>query len=226
MKISRRRVLGAGVAVVAVVVAVLSTRVLRRLSFFRVRQVEVVGTRYLDESDVARRLGLRPNASTFDKLAPVRLAAAAIPGVLEAWVERRLPGTLRVTLREASPIAITDQNGRLMLMDSGGHILPFDPTRVPASLPIAAQDSGIAVLLTRLLQADRALYASIDVARLDRGDVVLDVGPRRIRLRPEADDGVLHAVTAVITYLKQGAIEWREIDARYRSRVFVQKGAA
>ncbi len=226
MRISARMIV-AGVAVAAVIaVAVVVPGVVRRLNFFRVRQIEVVGVRYLDESDVVQRLGLRHNASVLDKLAPVRAAATAIPGVLSASVERVLPGTLRVTVREAAPIALAATPDRLMLMDSVGHLLPFDPTRAPASLPISVRDSGVAALLARLRRADDSLYRAIESVRVDKGDVVLDVGSRRIRLRPEANDSILQSVTAVINYLSSKAIAWREIDARYHDRIFVAKGAA
>ena len=111
-------------------------------------------------------------------------------------------------------------------MDSTGKALPFDPTRVPFMLPIAVKDSAVGALLARVMRDDRALFDKIDAARIEHGDVVLEIGPRRIVLRPEADAATLEAVSAVISSLNKSAIAWREIDARYRSRVFVQKGSA
>jgi cell division protein FtsQ len=221
----RWRAVGA-IAIVAgiVAMALMLPRVVRRLAFFRVRQVEVIGTRYLDASDVAGRLGLRVNASVLDRLDAVRAAAAAVPGVVSATVERRLPNTLRVTLREATPVALVSQSDRLALVDSIGRVLPFDPIRAPASLPVAGLDSVTPQLLHRLMRADPPLYAAIESAHLDHGDVVLDLGARRIRLRPEVDDAMLRTVTDVLNYLTLKAVAWREIDARYHSRVFVQKG--
>ena len=93
MKVRRGAVAGIAIGVLLVAAAITFPILARRLSFFRVRQVEVVGNRYLDEADVVRRLGLRRDASTFDRLEPVRKAAAAIPGVLAAEVERRLVGS-------------------------------------------------------------------------------------------------------------------------------------
>ena len=226
MKVNWRGVWIAVALVLAVAAVAFTPTLLRRMAFFRVRQVEIVGARYLDESDVVRHLALPVTASIFDRLEPTRRAALAVPGVLGATIERRLPGTLRIIVREASPVALTALSDRLALMDSAGAVLPFDPTRVPASLPIAVQDSSVAALLARVKQADRALYDRIDTAELDHGDVVLAVGVRRIRLRPEADSEVLHGVSAVIDNLTKNATEWRGLDARYRNRVFVQKGAA
>ncbi len=214
-----------GVVLAGVAVAVFALpRTARRLAFFRVRQVEVIGTRYLDESDVVARLGLRADASVLDHLDAVRKAAAAVPGVVSATVSRRLPNTLCVTLREAMPVALASLADRLVLVDSVGRVLPFDPVRIPTSLPIAGLDSVTPRLLQRLMRADPPLYAAIESARLDHGDVVLEIGPHRIRLRPEADDAMLRTVTDVVNYLTLKAVAWREIDARYHSRVFVQKG--
>ena len=224
---TRWRVAGA-VAIAATVIAIVlvAPRLGRRLAFFRVRQLEVIGTRYLDEAAVVRGLGLRPDASTLDRLDAVRKAAMAEPGVVSATVERQLPATLRVIVREATPVALVALTDRLRLVDSAGHLLPFDPVRSPASLPIAGSDSVTPGLLGRLMRTDPLLYAMIVSAHLDRGDVVLDIDGRRIRLRPEADDAVLRAVATVLSYLNSHAVAWREIDARYRWRVFVQKGAA
>jgi len=210
-------VVGAALVVVAVPAA-------RRLAFFRVRQVEVIGTRYLDEADVVSRLGLRPDASTLDPLGRVRRVAASLPGVTSASIERRLPGTLRITLREAVPVALAPLSDRLALIDSRARVLPFDPVRVPASLPVAGRDSATAGLLGRLMQSDPVLYDSLETAYIDHGDVVLDTGTRRIRMLPSADDDLLRAVVAVRSYLVTHGIQWREIDARYRDHVFVRKG--
>jgi hypothetical protein len=226
MKIRWRAVRAVVVVVAVIAIALTAPRVGRHLAFFRVRQVEVIGARYLDETDVVRRLGLRPDASTLDRLDAVRKAAAAVPGVVSAVVERRLPGTLRVTLREATPVALVALTDRLALADSLGRVLPFDPVRAPTSLPIAGRDSVTSGLLCRIMRTDPLLYATIVSARLDRGDVVLDIGEHRIRLRPEADAAVFGAVNAVLRYLDTNPIPWLEMDARYRSRVFVQKGAA
>jgi cell division protein FtsQ len=217
----------AAVAIVAMAALVVTgPATARRLAFFRVRQVEVIGTRYLDEADVVARLGLRANASTLDPLRRVRAVAKALPGVVHASVERRLPGTLRVTLTEAIPVALAPLADRLALIDSRARVLPFDPVRVPASLPVAGRDSATAGLLGRLMQTDPLLYDSLQTAYLDHGDVVLDTGAHRVRLRPGAADDVLRAVIAVRGYLTARGIVWREIDARFQDHLFVRKGSA
>ncbi|HEY4101880.1 MAG TPA: FtsQ-type POTRA domain-containing protein [Gemmatimonadales bacterium] len=221
-----RRWAAAGiVAIVVVAIAVFAPRAIRRLRFFQVRSVEVVGARYLDPVDVARRLGVRHTTSMFDPLAPMERAATAIPGVIRARVTRRFPGTLRVTVDESSPVALVTQGDHLALMDARGRVLPFDPVRLPASLPIADRDSLTAALLDRLRRADPDGYDAAESARRDHGDVVVQQGARTVRYRPGADDDMLRAVIGVRSYLTQHGLAWREIDARYQSRIFVRTGA-
>lgn len=200
-------------------------KLLRRIAFFRIHQVEVVGNRYLDEHDVVRWLGLAPDASIFDPLDRVRAAVAAIPGTVgqSASVERRFPGTLRVKIIEIRPVALASVNDQLALLDYRGRVLPFDPARVPTLLPLAARDSTTAALLDRLRQVDPGAYAEVQSARPERGDIVLDLGEHTIRVRPNADTETLRSIAAVRSYLETNNRKWAEIDARYEGRVFVRK---
>lgn len=201
-------------------------RLMRRLAYFRVRQVEVSGLRFLDERDVVRRLAIAEQASVADPLDPIRRRAAAIPGVAAASVDRRLPGTLHVLVLEELPIALVMQEDRLVLMDRRGRILPFDPLRAPTSLPVTSRDSATAALLSALLRADPEWYATVELARREGGDVLLEDGPHRVRLRPDASIETLRGVTAVRAWLDTSKRPWQELDARFTGRVFVKGGAS
>jgi cell division septal protein FtsQ len=216
------------VLVVAFAAWVGAPKVLRRIAFFRIHQVEVVGNRYLGEQDVVRRLGLAADASIFDPLNKVRAAAAGIPGTVGrlASVERRFPGTLRVKIAEIRPIALAAVNDQLALLDNRGRVLPFDPARAPVSLPLAEPDSTTAALLDRLRQVDARGYADVESARPDHGDILLDLGGHSIRVRPNADTETLRSIAAVRSWLEANNRKWAEIDARYEGRVFVRKAKA
>ncbi len=221
------------VVIVLVAFAVVGTwfgapKVLRRMAFFHIHRVDVVGNVYLDERDVVRRLGLAPEASIFDPLGRVRAAVAGIPGTVGrlASVERRFPGTLLVKIVEIRPVALAAVNDQLALLDSRGRVLPFDPARVPTSLPVAERDSTTAALLDRLRQVDRRGYDDVQSARPDRGDILLDLGNHTVRVRPNADTEILRSIAAVRSYLEANNRKWIEIDARYDGRVFVRKAKA
>ena len=75
-------------------------KLLRRLEFFRVRRIEIIGLENLDREEVLRGLSLPKRASVFDDKTPWERRARAIPGVATAEVSRRVPGTVRVTIAE------------------------------------------------------------------------------------------------------------------------------
>lgn len=203
-------------------------KLLRRIAFFHIHQVDVVGNRYLDERDVVRRLGLAPDASIFDPLDRLRAAVAGIPGTVgrSSSVERRFPGTLRVKIVEIRPVALASVNDQLALLDYRGRVLPFDPARVPTSLPVAEPDSTTAALLDRLRQVDPGGFADVQSARPERGDILLELGDQTIRVRPNADTETLRSIGLVRRYLEANNIKWTEIDARYVGRVLATKAKA
>ena len=199
-------------------------RLMARLDYFRVRQIEVRGLRFLDEADVVRRLALPESASIVAPLGPLLDRAVLIPGVAGVSVERRLPGTLRVLILEEVPVALAMQEDRLVLIDRRGRVLPFDPTRAPTSLPVADRDSATAALLSALLRADPAWYGTVESARREGGDIVLEEGAQRVRVRPDASLDLLRGITEVRAYLLSANRSWSELDARFADRVFVKGG--
>ena len=225
-----RRTIAAAVLVPVICVGTWfgAPKLLRRIGFFHIHRVDVVGNVYLDEHDVVRRLGLARDASIFDPLDRVRAAVAGIPGTVgrSASVERRFPGTLRVKIVETRPVALASVNDQLALLDYRGHVLPFDPARVPTSLPVVERDSTTAALLDRLRQVDPRGYADVQSARPERGDILLDLGDHTVRVRPNADTETLRSIAAVRSYLEANNRRWIEIDARYEGRVFVRKAKA
>lgn len=197
---------------------------IHRLNFFRIGAVEVVGASFLDEAEVVRRLGVPTDADILQPLAPLHAAARAIPGVEVATVSRRWPGTLRVVVVETRPVAMTQQEDRFVLLDARGRILPFSPTRVQSSLPIADHDSMTAALLARMQRTDPALYDQVQSAWREGGDVVLAQVRHQIRLRGDAGAAQLRGVVAVQAWLEANGTAWRELDARFHGRVFVRRG--
>ena len=88
----------------------------RRLAYFDVRQVEVVGARYVPVKAVMGSLKLPRSASVFDPLGPVAARVQKVPGINEAEVTRRLPGTLVVKVTESVPVALVPVRLRLAFL--------------------------------------------------------------------------------------------------------------
>ena len=221
----KRRLLLGALGVVLLAGTVVGGRILlKKLSFFWVRRIELAGARYLTASQVAAALDLPERTSIFDATGPLVQRVAALPGVLQAKISRRLPGALRVTVREAEPVALADRGGHLVLLDSAGTVLPFDPTTPAADLPLADADSGVAGLLARVKEGDPALFAQVQRAQRFRLDVALELESGRLLLRAGASSDDIRDLSTVADLLARQGQTWRELDGRYPPRVIVRRG--
>lgn len=219
------------VALYALLLATLSwwvaPKLLRRIDFFRVRRVEIIGLEYLGRDVVLRGLGLPKRASVFDDKAPWVRRAQAIPGVATAEVSRRLPGTVRVTIIEVAPVALVPGRDGLAPMDAEGHLLPFDPSVSAPDLPLAPRaDSLVGRLLGQVRATDPALFAQVGSAEREGAWVVLAVARRRLLFRPDASVETIRAVTAVAQDLARLGKKWTELDGRWAGQVIVRGGDA
>jgi len=219
---------GPGLRVAAAILAVTvlwlgAPVVFRRLDFFTVRRVELQGVRQLLPRTVTDALKLPARSNVFDDLKPYGRRVRALPGVVEAEVHRRLPGTLVVEVTEVEAIALAMRGGRLVPIGLDGKVLPFDPAHFAPDLPVASRaDPLIAKLLGRVREVDPDLFARVVAAARVRDDVVLDLGGRRLWLRPDASAEVLRAVMAVERDLGRKGRGWAELDGRFAGQVVVR----
>jgi cell division septal protein FtsQ len=204
--------------------------VLRRLSFFRVRQVELVGVRNLTPDAVIAALRLGPGASVFSDTRLLADRVRGLAGVADARVVRRLPAMLTVEVREVEPAALAPgpRGSRgLVVVDATGRPLPYDPARGGLDLPVVANaDSGVVSVLALVQAVDPALYQSITGARtITHGGraVVLEIGSRRVVVDRDAGPEVIRAVTLVAQDLAAKGLAYRELDARYAGQVVVRR---
>jgi cell division septal protein FtsQ len=199
---------------------------LQRLDYFRVRRIEIAGLQYLAPSKVIAALGLESNATVFDDLAAGGRRLAALPGVISAEVQRRLPGTLEIQVVEAIPVALAARSGGLALLDSSGNVLPFDPAVSAPDLPVAASvDRRIARVLGRVQEHDPQMFARVRTAWRVKDDVLLDVDGRRLWFGPAVTAEDIRAVMAVAQDLARQGRNYEELDGRYAGQVIVRAGA-
>lgn len=202
-------------------------RLFRKMDFFRVRRVELVGLNSLSAPDVLRALAIPPRENVFDDLRPIAARAERIAGVADAEVTRRMPGTLRVTLDEVEPVALVPGHGALVPMDADGHALPFDPTVAAPDLPVTPRaDSLVGALLSRVREADPALFEQVVTAVRSGPDVALDLGGHTYWMSPGATMETIRAMTAVAQDLARRGRAFRELDGRFAGQVVVRWGTA
>jgi cell division septal protein FtsQ len=224
-----RRVLWWAAAVMAVLVAWMAAPLaLRRVAFFRVRQVELVGIRHLDADRVLAALRMSPRASVFDDTEPLAERLRRVEGIADASVIRRPPASLKVIVREVEPVAlVANPRGALGVVDAEGRPLPFE--LLTLDLPVVqAADSGVVGVLARVQAFDPQLYQAIDAARradAHRGDVLLELGRHRVLLSPNAGPEVIQAVMLVARDLAAKGRPYEELDGRYAGQVIVRRRA-
>lgn len=230
-RVSWRALRWVGAVLTMMVIWMAAPLALRRVAFFRVRQVELVGIRYLDADRVLAALRLSPRASVFDDTEVLAERLRGLDGVADASVVRRPPASLKVIVREIEPVAlVANARGALDVVDAESRTLPFDMTNL--DLPIVRDsDRAVVAVLARVQAFDPALFQVIDAARRTetqrgRGDVVLDVGPHRVLLNRDAGPEVIQAVMLVARDLAAKARSYTELDGRYAGQVVVRRRGA
>jgi len=223
--VKRPALVFAGAGALLLAGAVAGPLALRQVSFFRVRRVELVGTRYLSPGQLVGQLGLRPDQNLFDDTGEIARRAEQVSGVVSARVERRLPGTLRIVVEERVPLAFAPAPNGLAALDAEGRALPYDPAATGLELPLVPRpDSLVLGALARVRAVDSTLYQEVEAAqRGPAGSVMLDLGERRLVLpsRPTPED--VQAVAAVRRHLATSGRPYAELDARFAGWVVARR---
>lgn len=197
--------------------------VLRRIGFFKIRRVELVGVSAARPAELVAAMRIPRKANLFDDLGPYQARVLAFPGIRSAEVHRRLPGTLVVEVTEARAVALASRDGRLTMVGRNGKFLPFDPAVSAPDLPVVDQpDPIVSKVLGRLQEIDPELFSRVVTASQVHGDVVVDLGGRQLWLRPDVSAEVIRAVTAAEQVLGRQGRSWAELDGRFAGQVVVR----
>jgi hypothetical protein len=222
--VSRRWILA--LAALGLLVAVAGSPVaLRHVGFFRVRQVELAGVRYLSPDSVLGALALKHDQNVFDETGGLERRAETLPGVVSATVERKLPGTLRIAILERVPVAFAPGPDRMVALDGDGHALPYNPAGTSLDLPIIERiDSLLVRTLSVVRLADSAMFQDVDGARRGQlGGVTLELSSARVLLQGVPTPEDMRTVGAVRRHLASTGRRYDELDARYEGWVVVRR---
>ncbi|GAC1682533.1 MAG: hypothetical protein NVS9B3_00190 [Gemmatimonadaceae bacterium] len=199
-------------------------RLLRPLTFFQVRHVEVVGARFVAAADLIKRLHVDSAASVWDDLAPLARRVAGHPQVGQATIERKLPGTLVIRVTENLPVALVPTAAGLRAVDVRGRTLPIDLSSSPVDLPVVAQrDSALLALLAALRDDQPALFARVGEARrAGAGEFVVRLPTVVVRTMATVTPERLADVIPVEQDLARRKARVVELDLRYRDQVIAR----
>lgn len=222
-----RRALGSVVILLAA--ALLATpwwvpSALARLDYFHIRSVEVQGLRYASAAEIVETLGVDTTRSVWDDMQPLVRRLEAHPQVRRATIARRLPATLVVDVEEEPPVALVAGNTGLEAVDEAGIILPLDPSRVPADLPIiASADSSVLRMLANVRRDDPRVFNEIsEVRRTTPDELLLKFASVRIRTGAEVSAQRIADALLVEEDLLRRGLTPAELDLRFRHQVIAR----
>lgn len=201
---------------------------LKRLAFFRVRHVEIVGARYVLPAELLERLKVDTLNSVWDAKGPLEARVKAHPLVRDVEIDRRLPGTLVVRLQEHVPVALVATTSGFRAYDARGVALPIDPTAADVDAPILARpDTALLRFLGSARSEQPELYGRVSEIRRERAgpgetDLVFMLDSLPVR----APSGVTLSRLAEVELVEQDLARRRlraiELDLRYRDQVIAR----
>jgi cell division septal protein FtsQ len=218
-----------GIALLAIIVLAMplwAPLLMRRMDFFRLRRVEVVGTNYMTVDEVLAVLQVDTMMSVWDATSPMRKRVEAHPEVLEAKVKRKMPGTIVVEVSERIPIALVAGPEGFRIFDERGVALPIDPTRAPVDAPVIDRpDTTLLRLLADVRVRLPQLYAQTSEVRRrenQRDELLLRLDTIPVRTMSDVTIERLAELEAVAADLARRGVHPREIDLRYKDQVIAR----
>ena len=200
--------------------------IMRRMAFFRVRRVEILGAHYVAPADILAKLHVDTTASVWDATAPLAARGARTPGLSHVQIRRKLPGTLVIEVTERIPVALVQGTAGLQAYDAAGGALPADPVRVAVDAPVLDQrDTTLLRLLGEMRDSMPSLYDRVSAARRvgrNREDVLFELASLPVLAMPDITLDRLAEIDPILTDLARRGLHATELDLRYRDQVIAR----
>jgi cell division protein FtsQ len=197
---------------------------LRRLDFFRLRRLEIVGTRYIPTSDIIARASVDTMRSVWDPTSTIGDRVKAHPGVQRVDVTRKLPGTIVITVTEYQPIALVSGPQGFRVFDERGVALPIDPSRIDVDAPVlTSPDTTLLRLLGAMRRSLAPLYARVsEVRRVGAHDLIIQLDDTPVRTTSAVSLDDLNQIEAVEADLKRRSVHAVELDLRFKDQIIAR----
>lgn len=208
----------------------------RRADAFKIRRVDVTGTRFLDPRAVIRAAGLDHPASVLDDADVWRTGVLTLPLVESVRTRRSLPGTVTLEVVEVRPLALV-AGATLRPVDAAGRLIELEPAGRLLDLPLLSGadvrggrihgDPGRAALrvLVRLGAEAPELRERISQVNVEPGTLHVlfrDGGPEALfPLRPTTDQLSQLRLTLADLAARGELDRVRSIDVRFRDQAVV-----
>ena len=197
---------------------------LRRMEFFRVRRLEIVGTHYIATSDIVARASVDTTRSVWDPTGPIAGRVRGHPGVETVNVSRRLPGTLVITITERQPVALVSGPQGFRAYDARGVALPVDLTQGLVDAPVIARaDTALLRLLGDMRLRLPALYRRVsEIKRVGANELLLQLDDAPVRALATVSLDDLNQIQSVEDDLRRRSARAAELDLRYSGQIIAR----
>jgi cell division protein FtsQ len=194
---------------------------LRRMDFFRVRRLEIVGTHYIATNDIVGRANVDTMRSVWDPTGPIAGRVKAHPGVQTVDVTRKLPGTLVITITERQPVALVSGPQGFRAYDARGVALPVDLTKGLVDAPVLVRpDTALLRLLGDVRDRLPDLYRRVsEVKRVGANELLFQLDEAPVRTTAAVTVGDLNQIQSVEDDLRRRAARVTELDLRYSGQI-------
>jgi cell division protein FtsQ len=217
-----------------------TTALLQDVAGLKLEKVAVEGNKYLEEDEVVQAAALPLGESMFKlDLKAATQRVERLDWVKRVFIERRLPRTILISVRERTPVALLD-NGSLYGLDGEGRILSPSPALLQRDLPLVSGVSFPADAVGTTLQA-QALEPALDfLAFLGKKDPALAQDVSEVNLsdpeglqvtfidgiqatfNPPVSETDLDRMALVLSDLNGKGKRAATLDFRYRDMVVVK----
>ncbi len=217
-------------------------RLLASIDYFNVRQVEVVGARWVAPDSLLRLVAIGRGRSVWDDFSEIERRLIRHPLIDEAHIRRSGLRSLRVVVREVEPLALVG-TPELRAVRGDGTLLPIDPAGTSLDLPLLTVQAELAEDSTRLRDGSAlralAIFARLQV--LDPGlasvisdfELAVDQGlmanlttaqpAQRLALPSAIDETLVRRVRATLADLRSRGVAATLVEARYADQIVVRR---
>jgi cell division protein FtsQ len=198
--------------------------VMRRMSFFRVHRIEIVGAHYVAPGDILSRLHVDTTQSVWSPTEPLAGRVMTHAEIEHVVVRRRLPGTLVVEVTERVPIALVPAASGFRVFDDKGRALPIDPSRVAVDAPVVSQrDTAVLRFLGAMRSGMPGMYARVSsITPVGTDEMLIELKSHPVRAMKDVSLERLTDIDPVEADLERRQLRATEIDLRYRDQVIAR----
>lgn len=235
------RLAGLGLLIAAVIWSKeKTTALLQDVAGLRLAKVSVEGNHYLMEDEIVKAAGL-PEGENMFKLDLTQAAERVkkLDWVGRVFVERRLPSSILISVRERKPVALLD-NGNLYGVDGEGRVLPSSAALLREDLPLVSGASLKTDAVGMITMAETLKPALDFFAFLKRKDEVMAQDVSEVNLsepgslkvtfidgiqaafNPPVTETDLRRMAQVLSDLNQKGKRAGVMDFRYRDMALVK----